>query len=181
MKRLLLAAAVACCTIASLSPVAVDAAPPTEAQVDRLLETMDMRRTLDEMFAQMETLSDSMTLQMLGEDATAEQRDGAKRAAAGQLQAMRKTMSWETMSWETMAPVYRRVYARLFTAEEVDAMIAFYGSEAGRGIMRKMPQAMQLTMEEMQPMMAQMIAEMQKTLETELHKGREKEQSHSHD
>jgi uncharacterized protein len=176
MKRFLLAVALACCAIASLSPITAHAAPPTEAQVDRLLETMDMRRTLGEMFAQMETLSDSMTLQMLGEDATTEQRDAAKRAAAGQLQAMRKTMSWDTM-----APVYRRIYARLFTAEEVDAMIAFYGSEAGRGIMRKMPQAMQLAMEEMQPMMAKMIAEMQKTLENELQKNRESESSDSKD
>ncbi len=47
-------------------------------------------------------------------------------------------------------------------------MTAFYGSDTGRSIMRKMPQAMQLSMEEMQPIMRTMIAGMQTSIETEL-------------
>jgi uncharacterized protein len=139
------------------------AAPPSEAQIDTLLETMDMQRTLDELFVQMDTMSERMGQQMLGENATPEERESLRRISARQKTAMRKAMSWETL-----APIYRRIYARLFTAEEVDAMNAFYGSETGRGILRKMPQAMQLSMEEMQPMLQTMIAELQKTLESEL-------------
>jgi uncharacterized protein len=177
MKRRLLAVAFACGALACAvvphavaqstnAPSAVGAATPaapTEAQIDKLLETMDMRRTLDEMFVQMEGMTETMGLQMLGENATPEQRESLRRISAKQQSAMRKTMSWETM-----APIYRRVYARLFTADEVEAMIVFYGSDTGRGIMRKMPQAMQITMQEMQPMIETMIADMQKTLQTEL-------------
>jgi uncharacterized protein len=163
MKRLLLCACLVLCAVAP-----AQAAPPTEAQVDTLLETMDMQRTLDEMFVQMDAMSKQMSEQMLGENATPAQRESLRRVAAQQQAAMRKTMSWDTM-----APIYRRVYARLFTAEEVDAMTTFYGSETGRGIMRKMPQAMQLSMEEMQPMLQTMIAELQKTLETELQRSGE--------
>ncbi len=160
VKRVVLVAALGCCALMSLS---AHAAPPTDAQVDALMDTMDMRRTLDEMFVQMDSMSESMGLQMLGKDATQEQRASLKRITAQQQGAMRKAMSWDTL-----APIYRRIYTRLFSAEEVEAMTAFYGSENGRSIMRKMPQAMQLSMEEMQPMMQTMIADMQKTLETEL-------------
>ena len=160
VKHVLLVAAFGCCAFATSS---THAAPPSDAQVDALMDTMDMRRTLDEMFVQMDTMSESMGLQMLGDDATPEQRASLKRVTAQQQGAMRKTMSWDTM-----APIYRRIYTRLFSAEEVEAMTAFYGSENGRSILRKMPQAMQLSMEEMQPMMQTMIADMQKSIESEL-------------
>lgn len=139
------------------------AAPPTEAQVDKLMETMDMRRTLDDMFTQMDAMGENMGLQMLGDDATPEQRESMRSIIAKQQASTRRAMSWETLG-----PIYRRVYAKLFTAEEIEAMTAFYGSDTGRSIMRKMPQAIQLSMEEMQPIMRTMIGDMRKTLETEL-------------
>lgn len=139
------------------------AAQATEAQVDKLMDTMDMRRTLDDMFVQLDAMSESMGQQFLGEDATPEQRKMLRDTIARQQVSMRKVMSWDTLG-----PIYRRVYTKLFTAEEVEAMTVFYGSDAGRSIMRKMPQAMQLSMEEMQPMMQTMIADMRKTLESEL-------------
>lgn len=161
MKRPLLCLCLVLGALVSGAPA--HAAPPTAAQVDKLLETMDMQRTLDELFVQMDGMSARMGEQMLGENATPEQRESLRRIAAQQHAAMRKTLSWDTM-----APIYRRIYARLFTAEEIEAMNVFYGSETGRGILRKMPQAMQLSMEEMQPMLQTLIAEMQKTLESEL-------------
>ena len=160
MRHALFAAALAVSVFAA-SPAG--ATPPTEAQVDKLMETMDMRRTLDDMFTQMDAMGASMGQQMLGEDATPEQRASMRDIIARQQASMRKVMSWDTLG-----PIYRRVYAKLFTAEEIEAMTAFYGSETGRGIMRKMPQAIQLSMEEMQPIMRTMIADMRKTLETEL-------------
>jgi uncharacterized protein len=178
MKQLLLIVALACgamilialpqdataqSTNSAPAVAAVTSTAPTEAQIDELLDTMDLRRTLDEMFVQLESVTDTMGARMLGDDATPEQRESLRRISEKQHSAMRKTMSWETM-----APIYRRVYARLFTADEVEAMIGFYGSGTGRGIMRKIPQAMQLSMEEMQPMIETMVADMQKTMQTEL-------------
>lgn len=150
-----------CLLVCAFAPA--HAAPPTDAQIDRLLDTMDMRRTLDEMFVQVDTMSNTMGRQMLGEDPTPEQRAAFEKTMAKQRDSMRRIMSWDTLG-----PIYRKIYARLFTAEEVDAMIAFYGSDTGRSIMRKMPQAMQLSMEEMQPTLQSMIAEMQKSIESEL-------------
>lgn len=150
-----------CLFACALAPA--HAAPPTDAQIDRMLETMDMRRTMDEMFVQIESMGDSMGQQMLGEDATPEQRASLEKTMTRQRASMRKIMSWDTLG-----PIYRKIYARLFTGEEVEAMIAFYGSENGRSIMRKMPQAMQLSMQEMQPIMETMIAEMKQNIEAEI-------------
>lgn len=150
-----------CLLVCAFAPA--HAAPPTDAQIDRMLDTMDMRRTLDEMFVQVDTMSNTMGRQMLGEDPTAEQRAAFEKTMAKQRDSMRRIMSWDTLG-----PIYRKVYARLFTAEEVEAMIAFYGSDTGRSIMRKMPQAMQLSMEEMQPIMETMIAEMKQNIEADI-------------
>ena len=150
-----------CLLVCAITPA--HASPPTDAQIDRLLETMDMRRTLDEMFSQIEGMGTAMGQQMLGEDATAEQRAALEQVMREQRSSMRRILSWDTLG-----PIYRKVYARLFTAEEVEAMIAFYGSDTGRSIMGKMPQAMQLSMEEMQPIMQKLIAEMKQDIEADL-------------
>lgn len=141
------------------------AAEPSDAQVDRLIETMDMRRMIDDMFTQIDAMSLQMGEQFLDENATAEQREEMRQVIAKQQAATRKAMSWDALG-----PIYRKVYRKLFTAEEVDAMIAFYGSEAGRGILRKMPQAMELTMQEMQPMLHALVEDMKREIEAAAHK-----------
>jgi uncharacterized protein len=170
VRHALLAVAFMACL--SATPTA-QAAPPTEAQIDALMDTMDMRRLLDDMFVQLDAMGENMGQQMLGENATPEQRESLRRIIARQQASTRKAMSWDTLG-----PIYRRVYAKLFTAEEVQAMIAFYGSESGRSIMHKMPQAMQLSMEEMQPIMQTLIADMQKTLEADLQSANEGARGH---
>lgn len=155
-------AALCLCLLAPLAAPVARAAEPTDAQVDRLIETMDMRRVVDDMFAQIDAMGLQMGEQFLGDDASPQKREDMRRALAKQHEAMRRTMSWDKLG-----PIYRNVYRKLFTAEEIDAMIAFYGSSTGRDILRKMPQAMELTMQEMQPIMQTLIADMQKTLQNE--------------
>lgn len=155
-------AALCLCILAPLAAPVALAADPTDAQVDRLIETMDMRRVVDGMFEQIDAMGLQMGEQFLGDDATPQQREDMRRTLAKQHEAMRRTMSWDKIG-----PIYRNVYRKLFTAEEIDAMIAFYGSQTGRSILRKMPQAMELAMQDMQPIMQTLIADMQKTLEAE--------------
>ena len=151
---LLLAAAGAFAAPAAL------AAEPTDAQVDRLIETMDMKATLDGLFAQMETLGMQMGEQLLGDDATPEQR-GAVRLAMEKQNAYTRRI----LSWDNLGPIYRKVYRKLFTAEEIDAMIAFYGSETGRSILRKTPQTVEMAMQEMQPMLHSLVEDMKREIE----------------
>lgn len=157
MKRLVLAAALL------LSAPFAHAAPPSEAQVDRLLEVMDLQKMLDGMLAQMEQATQQMGQSMLGENASAEERARFERTMADQ-QAFLQQM----MTAEKLRPIYRSVYTDVFTAEEVQAMADFYGSEVGRSIMQKMPQVMGRSMQAMQPMMQEMMQQVQQSLEREL-------------
>ena len=72
------------------------------------------------------------------------------------------------LSWDKLEPMLRRVYMQVFSKREVDAMVAFYGSADGRSILRKSPQAMALTMQEMQPIMQEMMADLKTDLDREL-------------
>jgi hypothetical protein len=149
------------CILAPLAAPAALAAEPTDAQVDRLIETMDMKATLDGLFAQMETLGMQMGEQLLGDDATPEQRSAVRLAMEKQNASTRRILSWDNLG-----PIYRKVYRELFTAEEIDAMIAFYGSETGRSILRKTPQTVEMAMQEMQPMLHALVEDMKREIET---------------
>lgn len=157
MKRFALAAALL------LSAPFAHAAPPSEAQVDRLLQVMEVDRTLDAMLAQMQQATQQMGASMLGPDATAEQRAKFENVMAEQQALVRRTLTAERLQ-----PIFRDVYTDVFTAAEVQAMTEFYSSEAGRGILQKMPQAMGRSMQAMQPLMQEMMQQVRQSLEKEL-------------
>lgn len=157
MKRFALAAALL------LSAPFAHAAPPTEAQVDRLLEVMDTQKMMDGMLAQMEQATQQMGRSMLGPDATAEQRAKFEKVMAGQQAVLR-----EMLAADRLQPIYRSVYADVFTAEEVQAMTEFYSSPTGRSILDKMPQVMGRTMQAMQPLMREVMQQVQQSLQREL-------------
>ncbi len=57
--------------------------------------------------------------------------------------------------------MYTRIYMESFTQDEVDGMLAFYATPAGQALIKKMPVAMQKTMEAMQQMMGPMMQKLQ--------------------
>jgi hypothetical protein len=66
------------------------------------------------------------------------------------------------LDWNKLEPMYVRIYQKTFTQQEVDGMIVFYKTPAGRAVMSKMPAAMQNTMNEMQQMMGPVVQKMQR-------------------
>jgi hypothetical protein len=69
------------------------------------------------------------------------------------------------LSWEKMRDLYQQVYAETFTQEEVDGLIAFYESPAGKAFVAKMPTVMQKSMVLMQQRMAPMVQRLQQSLQ----------------
>jgi hypothetical protein len=68
------------------------------------------------------------------------------------------------MSWKAMEPDILDLYARTFTDEELDGILAFYKSPAGVSMVEKLPgltaqatQLAQLRMAKLQPQLRQMI------------------------
>lgn len=150
------------------------AAPPSQAQVERLLQVMDARKVVDQMMPAMMQQSRSLLEQTL----TGERFSEADRARAERLMDNQETALRQMLAWDKIKPIYMRVYTRTLTDKEVDAMTAFYSSPEGRSVMQKMPQIMQVSMIEMQPLMQESMQKLMQDLQKELETG--KDAAHQH-
>lgn len=137
------------------------AAPPTDTQVDKLLTVMRAQKTVEAMVPQVQASQQQMVEQMLaGQSLTPAQQarlDGIIYKSNAQMLAM--------LSWSRMQPLYRDIYRQSFSAEDMQAMIDFYGSPSGQNLLDKMPQLMQNTMAAMQDLMVPMLQRMQTDIE----------------
>jgi hypothetical protein len=118
---------------------------------------MQARKIVQTLSEQMDGMFDSMVKKQLeGQDVTPEQRQAieARRKAASD-------MVKELLSWDSMESLYLKVYEDTFTQEEIDGMVAFYSSPAGRAVIAKMPLAAKNSLSEMQQRMQQMIPKLQ--------------------
>ncbi|MCF7221679.1 DUF2059 domain-containing protein [Marilutibacter chinensis] len=139
------------------------AAPPSDAQVDRLMELTRARDTLEAMWPQLEAMQRQIAEQALaGSGKTLDK--GQRAELDAMLERQLRTMQ-SAMSWEHLEPIYREIYQQTFESEDVDAMIAFYESEAGQKLIAKTPQLMQNTMRATQRMIAPMLEEMQRDIQ----------------
>ena len=158
MKRYALVALAALLMLAT--PLA-RAAPPGDAQVDQLLDVMRARKTVEAMVPQVQAMQQQMVQQLIaGQPLSAEQQQALDRIvyrANAQMLAR--------VSWNNMQPMYREIYRQTFSADDMAAMVGFYGSQAGQNLLDKMPQLMQATMTAMQQVMVPMLQQMQRDIE----------------
>lgn len=155
MKALALLA----CAVFLSTPVLAE--PASQESIDRLLKAANAEQMLTTIHAQLEgTMKQAMTQALKSQDAGADAQQYAD--------AFSKKMSEELkteLSWEKMRDLYRQVYAESFTQEEVDGLIAFYESPAGKAFIAKMPVVMQKSMLAMQQRMTPMVERLQKSLQ----------------
>ena len=167
MRRLSLALALATAFAATPASAAEPQQTATQqassADIARLLEVMDMRSMIDSMLKQMSEVQEATITQAFGSDLSDKDR-------AEMSDFMRRTNAkvHARLSWDRLEPLFSRVYTQLFSRREVDAMIAFYGSAEGQSILKKSPQAMALAMQEMQPLMQEMMADLKTDLDKQL-------------
>jgi len=149
----------------------IHAAPPSQAQIDQLLEVTRARETTDGMLPQIQASQQQMIQQMLaGKDLSAEEQHKLDAAVAASMNAITALLSWEELQ-----PLYRDLYAQTFNADEVQAMIDFYTSPVGQSMVRKMPQLMQNAMQAVQSRLIPILQELQRNLEAQAGAG-----GHSH-
>lgn len=130
------------------------------ADVGRLLEAMDMQSMMAGMQQQMQGAQEKMLADAFGADL-----DAAGRTRMQEAMATSNAIIRRHLSWDALAPVVRKVYMRVFSQREVQAMTAFYSSPEGASILRKSPQAMGLTMQEIQPAMQAAMQEVKVAIE----------------
>ena len=145
--------------IAAQPPAQADAAA-SAADVDRLLQAMDMKTMMAGMMQQMGAAQEKMLADAFGGDLTEEKRKQMQAAMATSNAVIQKHLSWDALE-----PIVRKVYAQVFSAREVQAMTAFYASPEGVSILKKSPQAMALTMQEIQPVMLAAMQDVKAAIE----------------
>lgn len=139
------------------------AAQPSQAQIDAMLEAMDAKAMVQQMMPTLMQQAQAMAENALPGEATAESRASFNRIMQKQQASMSRLLAWETLH-----PLYSRLYSQVFTAAEVEATTRFYQSPEGRSSMAKMPQLMQLTMQELQPLLIQVMAETEAAIDAEV-------------
>jgi uncharacterized protein len=140
------------------SPVLAGNAPPTEDSLRQLLMVTNARKLVDGMMGQMEERMKSSTQQALqGQTVSAEQQ-----RIIDNMQNRTIALLKQEMSWEKLEPMYFRIYRESFTQEDIDGMLAFYRTPAGRSLLMKMPVVMQQSMTETQRMILPLVQQMRK-------------------
>ncbi|MEO7142385.1 MAG: DUF2059 domain-containing protein [Bryobacteraceae bacterium] len=92
------------------------------------------------------------------------------QANAQQRQAQMSKLLEDRLSWEKLKPQYIRIYAETYTEEELDGILAFYQSPAGRAMLEKAPVILSKTMkvgqdavQDMEPEIERLIHETSQT------------------
>ncbi len=123
--------------------------PASEESVRRLMVAMESRKALDTALGMIDSSMDMGIKNALNGKPVSEK-------AQQVIDEMRVKMSEvfkESLAWKDMEPLFIQVYRRSLTQDEVNGMLAFYESPAGKAVIRKMPLVMQNTTQLMQERM----------------------------
>ena len=124
---------------------AANNAPASDASIREMLELTNSRQMLDSVKGQMTAMMNT-TMQ----NATRSQTITPERQAVlDRMSAKISAVLADMLNWDDMLPMYLRTYRAAFTQDEIDGVIKFYKSPAGKAYVMKMPAVMQNVMKEM--------------------------------
>ncbi|KRG48175.1 hypothetical protein ARC20_17415 [Stenotrophomonas panacihumi] len=144
----------------AFAALAAQAAPPTDADVNRLLAASRAQTMLDSMLPQLE----QMQREQFARVAAERPLTATQQAQLKQVQDRTRQTLGQALSWSQMRPMYVDLYKRTFSREDVIAMAEFYESPAGQSLLDKTPLLMRNVMEAIQQKMTPMMADLQKDL-----------------
>jgi hypothetical protein len=124
-----------------------------EAKIESLLELTNGQATMNRVFEQMKAAA----APAIPGSATPEQR-----AKAQELQSKILDLMKTRMSWEKVRPAYVKAYSETFSEKEIDGILAFYESPAGRAMQAKMPMFMSRIMALAQAQVGELMPEIQR-------------------
>ena len=141
-----------------LAPLAwADEATKT-AKVEQLLSAMNVEQQQKEMMDQMtqmviDQFKDQMSKQgNLSPAEMARLEDRQKKLFA---------LIADKTSWQKMKPVFVKAYADTFTEPEIDGIVAFYKTPAGKAMIEKQPMLNTKIMQTVQAQMADLMPEIE--------------------
>jgi len=151
--------------LAAIAPAL--AAPPSDADINRLLAASRAQSMLDTMLPQIE----AMQRQQFQQVAEQRQLDEAKKAQLQRIEQRTNQTIRQALSWQQLRPMYVDLYKKTFSKEDVLAMAEFYESSAGQSLLDKTPALMQNVMVAIQDKMQPLFVDLQKDLEAIVNEG----------
>lgn len=131
--------------------------PPSDASIRELMTITESRKLLDMAAAQMDgTMQSSMQQALQGHNITPDQQ-----RIIDDMRVKLVALFQEEMTWETLEPDVVNMYKKTFTQGEIDGIIEFYKSPAGKAVIAKMPVVMQNNMQLVQSRMKVLLPKMQ--------------------
>ena len=151
LPAILVAAALA------FSITSTQAAPPSDASINQLLELSKAGALMDSVWAQMDGfMKTSMQQVTKGKPLSADEQAIMNKQQTKMIAIMK-----DELSWAKIKDGFVQVYRETFTQEEVDGIIAFYTSPAGQAFGDKQPALMKNTMTLMQQRMGPIMQKIQ--------------------
>jgi hypothetical protein len=137
MRNILATLALACASLGAY------AATPSPQSIEKLLSLTQAEKMLDSMKAQLDKpIQLTQKNAMKGRPPSPEEQKVLNKFSANA-----NKIIGNAMTMERFKPLYIKHYGQVFSQEEVDGMIAFYQSPAGKAMVTKMPQLMQSLMD----------------------------------
>lgn len=130
--------------------------PETVEAAKELMRTLEVREQIEPSLKNVTNMQKAMFAQM---EMTEEVRARAEKSVASAMKEME-----EMMAWEKLEPMMVKVYASVFTADELKRMDAFFKSEDGQVFVKKQPALQQAMMTEMGAFMAEIMPKLQEKI-----------------
>lgn len=151
-----------CTAVLCLAAGLVQAAPASKASVEKLFEVQDFDKMMNDAF-------NSTTAALLNSEALQQDLAAVPPQKRGQVrEIVTRYITQDMQRFNTpeqrvrMRNIAVEATQKVYTQEEVDAMINFYGSPAGRSINAKMPQYFQEVMAPLSNMAAEHVRQSQR-------------------
>lgn len=141
----------------ALSPVAFAAGTkPSDSSVKELLQISGAAKMIDMTKGQLTAMQAGAFQQALQGHALTPGLRKLLEEANGKT----ATLLANGLKWETIEPTFVECYQGTMTQEEVDGIIAFYKTPAGRAMVEKLPALMQISGQKMQAQLAPVMNEL---------------------
>jgi hypothetical protein len=168
MRRLAMALSVVVLTIGSAASAAFAQAPATApdpanlAKAHQLFVVMHLDTTYAQMTDQLMASVRASEAQMMPPNA----QTPAQKAEQAAFEAKVTNLVMSELSWAKLEPDFAKLYADSYTGDQLDGLIAFYGSPLGQAVLAKTPELLRESSELSQrhltvilPQIQQMMAE----------------------
>jgi hypothetical protein len=127
-----------------------------DAKVEELLTLMKVEAMQKQMMDNMQ--------QMITNQLKSTMPAGADAAKADEKQKKMFALISDKTSWQSMKPIYIKVYSDTYNDSEVDGILLFYRSAAGKAMVDKQPTLLSKITSTMQATMADLAPQLQKIM-----------------